>query len=170
VTVIRTPNASDRHDFCLMVSMNHTLGDAHTFYTISHGLGDCASTPTMSVVRKVQADLQLSLAAKRCVKSLYLGVNRRFSPAKAGPVGAVIRPAAQVFTQLAGTPLTRRVGAVRSLKSVWKRSMAWVLWRATRFGWMNNVLARGPLRYSAFHVRAEWVAAEKLRYQVRLCR
>jgi hypothetical protein len=67
VTVIRTPRSAN-HDFCLMVSMNHTLGDAHTFYTIHQGLGECAATPVMNVTRKVQEDLQLSLVSKRCVR------------------------------------------------------------------------------------------------------
>ena len=70
--MIRTPTAKDKHDFCLMVSMNHTLGDAHTFYTIHQGLGQCAATPVMSVTRKVQEDLQLSLASKRCVLDIRL--------------------------------------------------------------------------------------------------
>lgn len=43
--------------------------------------------------------------------------------------------------------------------------MAWVLWKATHFGWTNNVLTRGPLRYSAYQVNTDWVRAEKARYQ-----
>lgn len=40
------------YDFCVMVSMSHLLGDAHTFYTVAQGLGVCSDTPKMQPARR----------------------------------------------------------------------------------------------------------------------
>jgi hypothetical protein len=40
------------YDFCVMVSMAHLLGDAHTFYTVAQGLGVCSDTPAMQPARR----------------------------------------------------------------------------------------------------------------------
>ena len=40
------------YDFCVMVSMSHLLGDAHTFYTVAQGLGVCSDTPAMQPARR----------------------------------------------------------------------------------------------------------------------